>query len=279
MKLEMFFEKFDQFTSAPNAVAKMRELIMQLAVQGKLVEQNPDEGSATKLIERSINERNRLFKENRKRNSKLITPVGEFNTDRSIPKSWVWTSLAEISLINPRNDIEDDALATFIPMSGIPQIYRGPLGGEVRPWGEIKKSFTHFADGDIALAKITPCYQNGKSVVFHGLKNGIGAGTTELHVARPIGDPVFPEYVWIFLKSPLFIAEGIPAMTGTAGQKRVPTGYFALKPFPLPPFAEQKRIVAKVDDLMVLCDRLEVQLADSRTAATKLMEAAVAELT
>ena len=179
-------------------------------------------------------------------------------------------------MINPRNDSEDDFLATFIPMPGIPQNYRGPLGGEVRSWGEIKKSFTHFADGDIALAKITPCFQNGKSAVFHGLKNGIGAGTTELHVARPIGDPVFPEYVWIFLKSPLFIAEGIPVMTGTAGQKRVPTGYFALKPFPLPPLAEQKRIVAKVDELMALCDRLEAQQQERDTRHAALARASLA---
>ena len=275
MKLETFFEKFDQFAEAPNAVAKLRELVLQLAVQGKLVEQSPDDGSATDLIERSINERNRLVKEKRLRNSQPITPVSEFNTAGSLPKNWAWTTLAEISLINPRNDVEDDALATFIPMPGIPQNYRGPLGGEIRLWGEIKKSFTHFADGDIALAKITPCFQNGKSAVFRGLKNGIGAGTTELHVARPLGGPVLPEYVWIFLKSPLFIAEGIPAMTGSAGQKRVPTGYFALKPFPLPPLAEQKRVVAKVDELMALCDRLETQQQERVTRHAALARASL----
>ncbi|MBW6484750.1 MAG: restriction endonuclease subunit S [Syntrophobacterales bacterium] len=276
MKLETFFEKFEQFAEAPNAVAKMRELVLQLAVQGKLVEQSPNDGSATDLIERSINERNRLVKEKRIRNSQSITPVSEFKTAGSLPKSWAWTTLAEISLINPRNDVEDDALATFIPMPGIPQNYRGPLDGEIRRWGEIKKSFTHFADGDIALAKITPCFQNGKSAVFRGLKNGIGAGTTELHVARPVGGPVLPEYVWIFLKSPLFIAEGIPAMTGSAGQKRVPTGYFALKPFPLPPLAEQKRIVAKVDELMALCDRLETQQQERETRHAALARASLA---
>jgi type I restriction enzyme S subunit len=276
MKLETFFEKFEQFAEAPNAVAKMRELVLQLAVQEKLVEQRPGDGSATDLIEHSQNERNRLLKEKRMRNSQSITPLSEWDTAGSLPKTWAWTTLAEISEINPRNDIEDDALATFIPMPGIPQTYRGSLGGEIRPWGEIKKSFTHFADGDIALAKITPCFQNGKSAVFRGLKNGIGAGTTELHVARPIGESVLPEYVWIFLKSPLFISEGIPAMTGSAGQKRVPTGYFALKPFPLPPLAEQKRIVAKVDELMALCDRLEAQYRERDAQHTALARASLA---
>ena len=78
MKLERFFEKFEQFAEAPNAVAKMRELIFQLALRGKLVEQNPGDGIATDLIKRSINERNRLVKENRKRNSQSITPLGQF---------------------------------------------------------------------------------------------------------------------------------------------------------------------------------------------------------
>ena len=127
---------------------------------------------------------------------------------------------------------------------------------EIRPWGEIKSGYTHFAEGDVALAKITPCFENGKSTVFRGLTGGIGAGTTELHVIRPV--LISADYVLIFLKSPHFIGSGIPRMTGTAGQKRVPTEYFAYSPFPLPPVAEQHRIVAKVDELMALCDELEV---------------------
>jgi type I restriction enzyme S subunit len=126
---------------------------------------------------------------------------------------------------------------------------------EIRLWGDIKKGFTHFADGDVGLAKITPCFENGKSAVFRNLAGGIGAGTTELLVLRPI--LVNADYILVFLKSPTFIHNGIPLMTGTAGQKRVPRGYFAESPFPLPPLAEQHRIVAKVEELMALCDELE----------------------
>ncbi|MBL0171689.1 MAG: hypothetical protein IPP90_13375 [Gemmatimonadaceae bacterium] len=108
---------------------------------------------------------------------------------------------------------------------------------------EKSKAYTHFAEGDVALAKITPCFKNGKSTVFRNLTNGIGAGTTELHVVRPI--IVVPEYVLAYLKSPSFVNEGIPRMTGTAGQKRVPSDYFANTPLPLPPLAEQHRIVTR----------------------------------
>jgi type I restriction enzyme S subunit len=88
----------------------------------------------------------------------------------------------------------------------------------VRPWDEIRKGYTHFADGDVGLAKITPCFENGKSTVFRNLTGGLGSGTTELHVVRPLF--VDPDFILIFLKCPHFIETGIPTMTGTAGQKR-----------------------------------------------------------
>jgi type I restriction enzyme S subunit len=108
------------------------------------------------------------------------------------------------------------------------------------------------------------------------LTGGIGSGTTELHIVRPLF--VEPDYVLLFLKSPHFIETGIPKMTGTAGQKRVPTEYFAHSPFPLPPLAEQRRIVAKVDELMALCDRLEAARTARETARDRLAAANLARL-
>jgi len=147
---------------------------------------------------------------------------------------------------------------------------------EIRPWGEIKKGYTHFAEGDVGLAKITPCFENGKSAVFRSLTGGIGAGTTELHIVRPLF--VDQDYILLFLKSPHFIETGIPKMTGTAGQKRVPTEYFAHSPFPLPPLAEQNRIVGKVDELMGLCDRLEAARAGRERSRDRLAAASLARL-
>jgi type I restriction enzyme S subunit len=149
---------------------------------------------------------------------------------------------------------------------------------ETRYWGEIKKGFTHFAEGDVVLAKITPCFQNGKAAVMQGLANNVGAGTTELHVFRPIDGSICPEYVLAYLKSPKFLMEGIPRMTGTAGQKRVPNDYFAQNPFPLPPLEEQRRIVGKVDELMRLCDELEAQQQAKRESRVRLNTAILAPL-
>jgi type I restriction enzyme S subunit len=154
--------------------------------------------------------------------------------------------------------------------------YGVPNQHEVRPWGEIKKGYTHFAEGDVGLAKITPCFENGKSTVFRNLTGGIGSGTTELHIVRPL--IVAQDYILLFLKSPYFIESGIAKMTGTAGQKRVPTEYFAHSPFPLPPLAEQHRIVAKVDELMALCDRLEAARAEREAKRDRLAAASLARL-
>jgi len=161
-------------------------------------------------------------------------------------------------------------------MSLISAAYGVEASHEKRPWGEIKKGYTHIAEGDVAVAKITPCFENGKSTVFRNLTGGIGAGTTELHVVRPI--ETSSDYIVLFLKSPFFIETGIPLMTGTAGQKRLPGDYFAYRPFPLPPLAEQHRIVAKVNELMMLCDSLEASQAEREGRRDRLVMASLNRL-
>lgn len=92
--------------------------------------------------------------------------------------------------------------------------------------------------------------------------------------------PIFvgADYVVLFLKSPHFIESGIPRMTGTAGQKRVPTEHFTSSPFPLPTLAKQNRIVAKVDELMALCDRLESNLGKANTGRQHLLQSVLREV-
>ena len=115
-------------------------------------------------------------------------------------------------------------------------------------WSKIKKGFTHFANGDIAFAKITPCFQNRKSAVFEKLPNGIGAGTTELKILRTFAETINRYYLLYFLKSPYFIEGAI--FKGTANQQRIISGYLENKLFPLPPLAEQQRIVEKIEKLI-----------------------------
>ena len=161
----------------------------------------------------------------------------------------------------------------------IPIKFGEPVSFETRTWAEVRKGFTHFAEGDVVLAKITPCFQNGKSAVIRNAPGGHGAGTTELHVFRPVSGCVLPEFVLIFLKSPHFLLSGEAHMTGTAGQKRIPWDYFARTLFPLPPLAEQKRIVAKVEELLELCDELEARQTAAREHRIRLVRSAFDHLT
>jgi len=193
-----------------------------------------------------------------------------------IPDAWQWVTLNDLGSCRARNGVCDGISTSFVPMAMVPAKYGDTVASERRAWRDIKKGFTHFADGDVVMAKITPCFENGKSAVMRGLTNGVGAGTTELHVFRRSTDQVLPEYILIQIKSRGFIARGESVMTGSAGQKRVPRDYFSSSPFPLPPLAEQKRIVAKVDELMALCDGLEAQQQERETRHAALSRAALA---
>jgi len=259
-------------------VRKLKELILDLAIQGKLIPQDSQDIPATEILKELGLKRTRLLKDKQISKSKSPVPPAE-PPALQIPVSWVWTTLYELGEISPRNEAEDSTVASFVPMTMISEHYGEPVQHEPRPWKEIKSGFTHFKEGDVVLAKITPCFQNGKSAVMRHLTGGFGAGTTELHVFRPISDKIVPEYVLIYLKSRKFIADGIPKMTGTAGQKRITRDYFAGNHLPLPPFEEQQRIVAKVDELMTLCDQLEQQQTTSLEAHQTLVATLLDTLT
>ncbi|MYJ23518.1 MAG: restriction endonuclease subunit S, partial [Nitrospira sp. SB0673_bin_12] len=267
---------FDRLADAPDAIPRLRRFILDLAVRGRLVPQDPNDEPASELLKRIAAEKKRMVEAGKVRKPKMIILVNETEIPFMLPTNWRWSQIAEIGLLSPRNETTDDTLASFVPMPMIAADYGEASNHEVRRWGDIKGGYTHFAEGDVGLAKITPCFQNGKSTVFRDLTGGVGSGTTELHVVRPLF--VNPNFVLLFLKCPYFIETGIPIMTGTAGQKRVPTEYFAYSPFPLPPLAEQHRIVAKADELMALCDRLEATQAERETTRNRMATASLARL-
>ena len=279
MTPDTFLANFAHLADAPNGIRKLRELILQLAVQGKLVPQEPNDEPAGVLLTRIAAEKAKLVEEKKIRNVPGLPAPGDDEAPEAIPASWAWTRLSTIGIISPRNSVEDDTEVSFAPMATISEFYGQPVQPESRFWGEVKSGFTHFGEGDVVLAKITPCFQNGKSAVMRKLTNGLGAGTTELHVFRSIESTVHPEYVLLYLKSSRFLFEGEAKMTGSAGQKRVPKDFFANNPIPLPPLAEQERIVAKVDELMALSDELEAQQEQRNTSRTRLHKVSLDALT
>ena len=170
-----------------------------------------------------------------------------------IPKGWEWCRVSSLFQINPKVVAEDNTSAAFIPMEAISAGYGSEFRYYEKEWGEIKSGYTAFADNDIAFAKITPCFQNRKSAIFEGLPNGIGAGTTELKILRTYGETINRWFVLYFLESPYFIDEA--TFKGTANQQRIIVGYLENKLFPLPPLAEQERIVGKIGLVMPIIDK------------------------
>ncbi len=247
-KLEDFNKRFP---------VDMQKSILQTAIQGKLVEQRPEEGTGEELFRQIQTEKQKLIKAGAIKKEKPLAEIAEEEIPFDIPESWKWVRIAQIVTLNPKNDIADDLEVAFIPMPCVQDGFRNCHTFEIKKWKEIKKGFTHFAEGDIGVAKITPCFQNRKSVIFRDLVNGYGAGTTELTVVRTIGETVLPEYLLCFFKSEYFIANGVKSFTGTAGQQRIHKDYLATCLFPLPPLAEQKRIVAKLEEILPLCERLK----------------------
>lgn len=236
---------------------ELKNSILQLAIQGKLVEQRPEEGTAEELFERIQKEKQRLIAEKKIKKEKLLPEITDDEKPFDIPESWKWVRVQEISCLNPKNDLSDELEVSFIPMALVDDGYRNKHSFEIKKWGDIKKGFTHFADGDIGIAKITPCFQNRKSVVFRNLRNGYGAGTTELSIVRILNDLLSRDFLLWFFKSAYFIENGMKSFTGTAGQQRIHKDYLSMCCVPLPPLAEQKRIVAKIEELLPYIDRYE----------------------
>ena len=238
---------------------ELRRSVLQLAVEGKLVEQRPGEGTARELLAEIAAERERLVREGKMKKGKPLAPVSPDEVPFEIPESWEWVRLGDIAEINPRNKLDDSLEVSFVPMTLIAEGYQNSHRSEVRLWKSVKSGFTHFRDNDIGVAKITPCFQNKKSVIFHDLKNGYGAGTTELHILRISSNSVIREFILWFVKNPIFIHEGVAHFTGTAGQERISKDFLLNYPLPLPPLAEQRRIVARLEELMPLIDAYDAE--------------------
>lgn len=177
--------------------------------------------------------------------------------------------LGDICEINPKRTPEDlDMNVSFIPMQRVSD--QGDIDtSDIRSIKEVCKGFTAFVDGDILMAKITPCMENGKGAIASGLHNGIGYGSTEFHVLRPNQDLVRSSWIYYFTIEKLFRLNCEKNMTGSAGQKRVPKSYLQGYPIPLPSLAEQDMKIATLDRLrqIIILYKSQLQKLDDLVKA------------
>ncbi|WP_223514953.1 restriction endonuclease subunit S [Pseudomonas sp. GL-B-19] len=185
-----------------------------------------------------------------------------------LPKGWVTACISDLADLNPKQTFEDHLAAGFVPMSHAPTNFREKLRFDDRNWGDIKKAYTNFKNGDVIFAKVTPCFENGKAAFVEGLPNGIGAGSSEFYVLRPYNEDVSAKYLLALVKSREFMREGALNMTGAVGLRRVPKQFVESYPALVPPAAEQTRIAQKIDELLAQVDTLKDRI-DSIPALLK----------
>lgn len=157
--------------------------------------------------------------------------------------------LREAVAVNPKLDrsgLTDDMQVSFVPMAAVGAADGSIDVSTVRTYAEVKKGYTHFRNGDVLFAKVTPCMENGKMAVARKLQNGVGFGSTEFHVLRP-GDSVDAQYLYHFVSSQIFRKEAARHMTGAVGLRRVPTAFLESAEIPLHPLAQQREIVAEIE--------------------------------
>lgn len=169
----------------------------------------------------------------------------------NIDSAWDIVELSEIVEVNPKKDdlrnINADLEVSFVPMTDLNKKGYSFEIKEKRKLKEVIKGYTDFRNNDILLAKITPCFENGKAGIARDLMNGVGFGSTEFIVLRPTAR-IIPEIVYYYLSEKKFLILGAKKMTGTAGQQRLPIDFVKHYKISLPPFEIQKQIVTQLEE-------------------------------
>jgi type I restriction enzyme S subunit len=183
----------------------------------------------------------------------LVASPAAVPSSGTAPEGWVVATLPILTEINPPKPpatlLPPQTPVTFVPMAAVDERSGTISEPQVRPFSKARNGYTAFQNGDVIFAKITPCMENGKAAIVRNLSNGLGFGSTEFHVLRSRGG-ILPEYLYHYIRQENFRRSAEAEMTGTVGQKRVPRGFLENAEIPLPPLAEQKRIVGALESLL-----------------------------
>ncbi len=170
-------------------------------------------------------------------------------------KGFEVVELGNVCEINPKKaeieNVSEETSVSFVPMAIVQEHNISFKPEETKKISEVYTGYTYFKDGDVLLAKVTPCFENGKSGIARKLKNGIGFGSSEYHVLRN-SNKLLPELIYFFISSNSFINSGKKQLTGTGGLRRLPKDYIEHFKIPLPPLPLQQKfakIVEKVEKL------------------------------
>lgn len=195
-----------------------------------------------------------------------------FGTPEINEKGFPAHKISEICELNPKKpkEIDDNTECSFVPMSAVSE--DGELNlTQIKLYEDVKKGFTYFAEEDVLFAKITPCMENGKGTIAKGLKNKLGFGSTEFHVLRPLNDISNARWLFQITKFKKFRENAEKSMTGSAGQKRVPAGFFDNYFIPVPPLELQEKFAAIVEQIESEKSKIKSAIAETQTLFNALM--------
>lgn len=280
MRTKELLGAFEVLADAPLGIAQLRDLVLNLAVRGQLVPQHPSDEPATALRDRIAQERAKLVEQKGVRKPKALPPVSPEEEPFELPEAWTWMRLGEIASIFSGNSI--------------------PAAKKAAVYAKVEEGHPYIATKDVGYGRDELAYENGVRIPFSEPKfvvaepgavlvcsEGGSAGRKLGIVRRAVcfGNKlianqayagVVPEYLFYFCQSPPFGAAFRTRMTGIIGG--IALGKFVTIEFPLPPLKEQHRIVARVDELMALLDRLEEAKEARDATRAQLRDAALAAL-
>jgi type I restriction enzyme M protein len=189
--------------------------------------------------------------------------------------------IGDVCTLNPRKrhlgGLPPDTRVSFVPMADINEHRMAFQPRDEKPLSNVSASYTYFQDNDVLLAKVTPCFENGKAGIARGLLNGIGFGSSEFYVLRSSAR-VLPEWVYFCFMHPLFRDSAVAQMTGTGGLQRVPRKFVENFPIPLPPLEVQKDITAEIEGYQKVIDGARAVLDNYRPHISIHLDWPVVEL-
>ena len=277
MKLETFFKHFDLLAEAPNGVQKLRELILDLAVRGKLVTQDANDEPAAVLLERIKKEKERLVKEGKVKKEKSLPAIKDDEIPFDLPIGWEWervTNLCEhiVDCLHSTPEFITEGKLCIdttclnqgeILFHKVRKVSEETFLERIRRLQPLAGDILFSREGTIGLSIVVP----------EGLEICLGQRMMMFRTFRWL----IPEYFRYVLISKMFVNQWEKKLIGTAAH-HINIGDIKKMIIPFPPLNEQKRIVTKVDKLMKLCDELETKLTQTQTEREKIINAAVKQL-
>lgn len=278
--LKNFIEQFPTFAQAPNGVVKLRELVLELAVLGKLVHQDSNEEAANVLLEKIDKEKERLSKEGKIKKRKSLPEIGDEEKNFELPKGWEWSRLGTIGNIFNGNSISANVKEekyTNID-GGLPFIATKDVS-----YGWYELAYNNGVSIPLDEPKFKIAHKGAVLICAEGGSAGKKCGITDLDIcfgnklfANELYGNIEPNYILSNYLSPSFFEQFRENMTGIIGG--ISAVKFSQLIVAVPPLEEQKRIVAKVGELMALCDQLETQQQQQANTALKANNATIQAL-